>query len=80
MDPQVTWQELLEASAKREFDRMEELAEALLHWIDRRGYPPKTVDRDDLPRGWHKAIAQFVCHMAKGDVRRVRKRRLRRRF
>jgi hypothetical protein len=78
MDPQATWDQLLEASVERDFDRMEELAEALLQWMERRGGPPKTVNRDDLPRGWHKAIAQFVCYMAKSDVARVKKRRSRR--
>ena len=40
MDPQATWTELLEAREHGAWDRAEELANPLLDWMDRKGFPP----------------------------------------
>lgn len=79
MDPQATWQELLEARSKRDWSRAEELAHALLNWLQRRGFPPHTVGDPKLGTRWHHAIAYFVCHLVLADVSQARKRAERRR-
>ena len=55
MDPQVTWDALLESLAAREWDRIDELARALLAWLDSGGFPPKTLGRDDLGSDFNRA-------------------------
>lgn len=78
MDPQATWDELLQASLDRDWDRMEELADALLGWLGKHGAPPLTVGHRDLGVQWHGAVAQFVCYMALSKVRDARRRKSRR--
>ena len=43
MDPQANWDQLLEAYAEGDWKRVEELAEALLNWLDRNGFPPRAT-------------------------------------
>ena len=78
MDPQATWNELLEARLERDWDRAEELANALLDWMQRSGFPPDTVGHRHLGTRWHHAVAYFVCHLVLADVRQARKRAPRR--
>jgi hypothetical protein len=75
MDPQATLRELLAAVGDRDWDRVEELSEALLTWLQRRGFPPQTVGPPELGRGWHRAVAEFICYLAKSSARDARKRR-----
>lgn len=75
MDPQATLRDLLAAVDERDWDRVEELGEALMAWLQRRGFPPETIGPRSLGRGWHRAVAEFVCHLALSDARRARKRR-----
>jgi len=77
MDPQATLRDLLEALEERDFDRIDELADALLHWMEHRGFPPQTLGSESLGRQWHRSVATFVCYAAKSKVRKVRKRRKR---
>ena len=79
MDPQVTWTELLQARLDRDWDRAEELAENLLDWLNNRGFPPETVGRRPIGRGWHRTVAHFVCCLILSDVKAARKRALRKR-
>jgi hypothetical protein len=74
MDPQATWTELLEAREQGAWDRAEELANALLDWMDRKGFPPMTVGSQSLGKGWHRTIAHFVCILTLNNVRDARKR------
>ncbi len=78
MDPECTLQELLEAVQARAWDRVDELAEALLDWLQKRGFPPITVGPRELGVEWHRAVATCVCYVAKSKVRDARKRRERR--
>ena len=64
MDPQVTWQELLEAFAQEQWLAVHEAADALLAWLNRQGYPPKTTEMPALPATWHRAIARAACTFA----------------
>ena len=72
MDPQATLSELLQAVDDRDWDRVDELAEALLHWLERRGFPPLTLGAKSLGHDWHRAIATFVCRLAQSQVRAAR--------
>ena len=79
MDPQAAWKELLEARCQRDWNRAEELANALLEWLQRRGFPPQTIGDPKLGTRWHHAVTHFVCHLVLADVRQARKRAERRR-
>jgi hypothetical protein len=73
MDPQETWNQLLDAVATRDWNQAEKLANAMLKWLRNRGDPPQTVSRKGLTRSWHAAVAQLVSYMAinsAGDARR----------
>lgn len=74
MDPQVTWNELHDAVAAREWDRVTELAEALLAWIARGGFPPQTSTHEGLTKSWHKDVTYCVCHLALASVTKASKR------
>ena len=78
MDPQATLDELLMAIGERDFERIDELADALLRWMEHRGFPPRTLGPETLGRQWHRAVATFVCYAAKSKVRDARKRRRKR--
>ena len=78
MDPQATWDELLEARLERDWDRAEELANALLDWMQRSGFPLDTVGDRRLGTRWHHAVAYFVSHLVLADVCQARKRARRR--
>ena len=78
MDPEATLRELLDAVQASAWDRVDELAEALLDWLEKRGFPPLTVGPRELGVEWHRAMATFVCHLARSKVRDARKRRERR--
>ncbi len=76
MDPQVAWQELIEAFHELDWDRVRDLAEGLLHWMDHGGFPPETfvirqaADRilNERPRTlaaeWNRSVAQAACRYA----------------
>jgi len=76
MDPQATWDALLDALAAAEWDRTDELARALLAWLDCGGFPPKTLGRDDLGRDFDRDLAVHACFLA---LARARPRRTKRR-
>ena len=48
MDPQATWEDLLAAYAESDWERVEELAEVLLQWLARGGFPPRATTGSDL--------------------------------
>ena len=72
MDPQANLSELLQAVDDRDWDRVEELAAALLHRMERRGFPPLTLGAKSLGDDWHRAIATCVCRLAQSQVREAR--------
>ena len=78
MDPEATLRELLDAVQASAWDCVDELAEALLDWLEKRGFPPLTVGPRELGVEWHRAVATFLCYVAKSKVRDARKRRARR--
>jgi hypothetical protein len=77
MDPQATWEQLLEAVNDRDEAQMDTLAVALLEWLKNRGTPPVTIGARKLGVSWHNAVAQFVCYLVKSRQRKSRERRKR---
>jgi len=76
MDPQAAWLELMDAFHQLDWDRVRDLAEGLLHWMDRGGFPPETATvskaADDasnepsrtLGSEWNRTVAQAACRYA----------------
>ncbi|MCA9026795.1 MAG: hypothetical protein KDA86_16430 [Planctomycetaceae bacterium] len=60
MDPQVTWEVLLESIADCNYAEAREMAETLLSWLDRGGFPPQTLPRV-LSNDQDRTICLFVC-------------------
>lgn len=60
MDPQVAWNDMLEAIAIKDLFEAELRAEALLDWLDRGGFAPQTVSRL-LPSEWDRLICRYLC-------------------
>ncbi len=77
MDPQAALNELLDALGSRHWDRVRELSDALLTWMERGGFPPVTVGAESLGKRWHRAIATFICHAAVSRADHAAKRRKR---
>lgn len=72
MDPQATWNEMLEAFALQDWDQAVERAEALLDWMKKGGFPPQTSGIR-MPRHWHRTMAEFGCLMTLQLVKKPRK-------
>jgi hypothetical protein len=75
MDPDAALKDLLDAVCSRDWDRTEELADGLLTWMEKRGFPPLTLGPKELGRDWHRSVATFVCYAAQSKVQDARKRR-----
>lgn len=52
MDPQAAWDQLQEAYRDRDWETVRELAQSLLDWLERGGFPPVVtkVRRSDATR------------------------------
>lgn len=64
MDPQATWNSLLEEWAERNWLDVSELAEALLEWLSKDGFPPDTMGNRNLGADWHRELALTMCKFA----------------
>ena len=71
MDPQTAWDELLTAYAASEWDRVQELAEGLLTWLRRGGFPPRAITGDDMGQEWDHALATAGCWFALSKAEEV---------
>ena len=62
MDPQAAWDQLQEAFRISDWEAVRELAQSLLDWLDRGGFPPVTSEgnRNDAAR--QRAIVIRFCH------------------
>jgi hypothetical protein len=61
VDPQQTWETLLSAYQRNDWSAVEEMAEALLTWLARGGFPPR-LDRTDEPAA--RLIVRVFCSQA----------------
>ena len=64
MDPQTAWNDLLAAYAAEQWDEVLDLAEGLLHWIDRGGFPPRAVTGSEMGKEWDREITLAGCRLA----------------
>lgn len=60
MDPEVTWNEMLDAIEEGDLFDAELCADSLLGWIERRGFAPQTLKRP-IPDEWNRLICDYVC-------------------
>ena len=72
MDPQTTWNELLDAYVGCDWDRAEETATALLEWLDRDGFPPQTVQRSNVGPLFNRHLARAACQFVLDRAKEVR--------
>jgi hypothetical protein len=69
MDPQTAWDDLLGALGEGDWDRVDELAEGLLHWLQAGGFPPRAVTGSDLGADWDREIVLAGCRFAQSQAR-----------
>jgi hypothetical protein len=60
MDPEVAWNEMLDAIAEDNLSDAEACADSLLGWIERGGFVPQTLKRT-VPGEWDRLICDYVC-------------------
>lgn len=69
MDPQATWNRLLEAWADQDWPSVFESAQDLSEWLGKSGFPPKTMEGSGLGDDWHRALATAMCQFALNRAR-----------
>ena len=78
MDPQATWNEMLDALKRRHWDEADQHAADLYSWMNsKHGFAPLTVGDESLGKEWHKTIASFTCLFVQTKVKEIRIRRTR---
>jgi hypothetical protein len=70
MDPQVVWEQLLDAYSDHDWDATDVHAAALLDWLEKGGFPPQTVPHTDLRPPANRLIALATCRMALEHARK----------
>ena len=61
MDPQATWQRLLDAYSVHDWAESKDAAEDLLFWLGRCGFPPQILPNLAMDEAWNRAIAIAAC-------------------
>jgi hypothetical protein len=61
MDPQVTWQRLLDAYSARNWPEAREAADDLHFWLTRGGFPPQTRPDAPMDNAWNHVVARAAC-------------------
>lgn len=61
MDPQATWDRLIDAYRAGERDEAQDAADTLLQWLDRGGFPPQTLPGRSMDDAWNRALARAAC-------------------
>ena len=61
MDPQATWQRLVEAYALRYWTEAKEAAVDLLVWLRGGGFPPETQTIHPMDDEWNRTMAEAAC-------------------
>lgn len=61
MDPQATWLELLDAWEAGDWEAVVDAAEALLSWLDKRGFPPQPFASRWLGQEVHSTVVRAAC-------------------
>jgi hypothetical protein len=63
MDPQATWNSLQEACRRNDREGARELAQSLLDWLGRGGFPPSTGDGDAADMAEQRSNATRFCRL-----------------
>ena len=61
MDPQATWQRLLDAYSAHDWAESKDAAEDLLVWLGRCGFPPQILPNLPMDDAWNRTIAVAAC-------------------
>lgn len=64
MDPNVAWKELSECfnrSDEHDWDRITELADGLLHWLKRDGFPPTITGNREFDKLVALRSLEAIC-------------------
>jgi hypothetical protein len=64
MDPQAAWNQLQEAYRIRDWEAVRELAQSLLDWLERGGFPPVTPEAQPHDTVRQRAIVIRFCRSA----------------
>ena len=64
MDPQVAWKELQEAYSTCEWDDVRALAQSLLDWLNRGGFPPTVIGSPITDPNVHRNFVLAFCRRA----------------
>ena len=64
MDPHAARQNLQEAYRVRDWERVRELAQSLLDWLQRGGFPPIVLSSPSSDPDRHREVAQAFCRRA----------------
>ncbi|MEZ5951746.1 MAG: hypothetical protein R3C12_21555 [Planctomycetaceae bacterium] len=78
MDPQQTWQDMLDAVHQKQWDTARQLADDLHGWLTNKGFPPITIGDRSFGTTWHLTIATFTCLAVINraeEIRRLRRAR-----
>ena len=70
MDPQATWNALLEEWEQCNWLDVAELAAALLQWLSKNGFPPETAG-SRMGADWNRVLALAACNFALQQVNDV---------
>jgi len=69
MDPNATWQQLLDALEASDWDAAAEFAQVLLTWLLKRGFPPVVFPDRRIGDEWNRAFARFTCELVLAEPR-----------
>lgn len=61
MDPQAMWEQLQEAYGNADWETARELAQALLEWLHRGGFPPTIQAGDSVDLAERRSIVIRFC-------------------
>ena len=61
MDPQATWQRLLDAYTSQDWAEAKEAADDLLAWLRGGGFPPQTLPSRLMDDAWNRMMAETAC-------------------
>jgi len=64
MDPHFAWDLLLDTYVDGEWEAVAILAEDLLAWMSKGGFPPRLTVEPRLDERWQRAIAEAACRFA----------------
>ena len=71
MDPQVAWENLLDAYSNHDWDSVDEHATVLLDWLEKGGFPPQTVVSRQVRPEVDRLIAVATCRLVLEETERM---------